>query len=1310
MKSLKRTQILLLSLIILTVVLLLVFRDKSAGLAKTPEPVEEAVAVLEEPPQVMEPAPAVVEEPPLVREELVLPEATFVEDAPVVIQALPYDQPPLMPEPGVELILEIGQSAILPDDWKNFVTRSSESIEPPGKDPVVPEPDVPVIIAVEEPREEIPEEVPVIIAADEPVVVIIPEETPVEEPMIVIVPEETPVEEPMVVIVPEETPVEEPMVVIVPEETPVEEPMVVIVPEETPVEEPMVVIVPEETPVEEPMVVIVPEETPVEEPMVVIVPEETPVEEPMVVIVPEEIPVEEPVLIVEEEPLEEEPAALVIAPPEAEPEEIVVEELVIEEAVEEIVEVPVVLIEGPRILIDSPRPDGYYRSSLLLEGKCIPVEEGDEDSRVRSLTWKIPGMGDYTNTVFMDENGSFQMDLMTAGLEGTQVLILESEDFAGRVSRQSFNLQDGNQPPGIVTDVETAERSYGALLAVKGQLIDPYKGIAGLEGIQSLTYRLVPQDRELGNEALSGSIRVESDGSFNMALNMKDRMGEQMLQLEARGNNDSQETVVIRLVPGSGDIPSFAMEPQDGRLVFSWEEVSGALEQNLYLNNNPGVEPDKNPVASFTNIKPPLVLDRTVNGRLYRAKLEILTEEGRFWSEVSEAVPLAPGTLDLKAEGGFEQVRLSWNSISAADSFRIWRRTEDEEKFSLLVDNHRGQEYIDATATYGVSYFYRIEPAAVSGPLSYAVPAASVESPSEKITLSSHYRQIIPEKISVQGDYAYIAAGDGGFHIMDISIPQKPESIGFLDQKGVKDVYLGEEYVYLASGDEGFQVVNIEEPTRPYTVMSRVTPGALSVAGRDNFVFLADSQLGLQIFDISDRQNPQRLSTMRDLKITQLDLQDSYLYGAMGDDGMVLVDISNPYSPRLVNTIDEFPVHDILVKDGLIYLACGSEGMIIYEKRSESEWNELSRFASRDARMIRLWEDYAMIADGKGGMKAVDVSRPEDPRNFGIFGGTEVKALAMADDYALLADIGGLKVVRTYLFGQSFVQHNWVTPGKAYGVIADGQRLWVTDRQGGVSVYQAGSPANMNETSLLRRFDTDFAEDILIKDDVLYVADGPGGVKLFRLSDSSPEPMLVHPVTGRARRIIPYGSQLAVISSGEGLIFLDEDTGGSHNLTYASRFYSTDPRDAAFYGTSLFLGDNKDGLILAEKLDDQFMETERFTEYLGIRQLMIRGDILYVLHKKGVTLLDIRNPEHPVIKAVISSNDAESMQYKGDLFYLSEGIMGLSVYRIDDALQPLKVSLCEDVFAVDAAPSGSYAYVADMDGISVLKVIVPEWK
>ncbi|MDC7240901.1 MAG: hypothetical protein PQJ50_11120, partial [Spirochaetales bacterium] len=733
----------------------------------------------------------------------------------------------------------------------------------------------------------------------------------------------------------------------------------------------------------------------------------------------------------------------------------------------------------------------------------------------------------------------------------------------------------------------------------------------------------------------------------------------------------------------------------------NWDQIPESLEQNLYLSDSG--DPVEGTV--FNQVKAPLVLDRTVNGRRYRARLEILTEEGRFWSEVLEAVPLAPGTLELRAEGGFEQVRLSWAGIPGTDSFRIWRRTEEEDEFTLIGEAG-GSEYIDATATYGTGYYYRIEPADVPGPLSYEVPAASVESPSEKITLASHYRQIVPEQIRVSGSYAYVAAGEGGFHIMDISVPQKPQSIGFLDQKGVVDVYQGEDYLYLASGAEGFQLVNIEEPTRPYTVLSRVTPAAVSIAGRDNLVYLADSLQGLQIFDITDRQNPQRLSSLLELKASQLELEGDLLYAAGGDSGLSLLDISNPYNPRTVNVLDETPVYDVLVREGYAYLACGEEGMQIYRVLESGEWRKVSRFDSVDARMIQIWEDFAMIADGRGGMKVVDISRPEAPASYGIFGGTDIRAVAMADDYALLADVTGMKVVRTYLFGQSFVQQRWETPGRAYGLLSDGNDLWVADRQGGVALYSAESPDRMGTAPPVRHFESEFAEDILIMDRTLYVADGPGGVKIFNLDEESSVPVGSYGVNGRTRRILPYGGQLAVVSSQEGLLFLNRGS----ELSYASRFYSSDLRDAAFYGSTLFLGDNRDGLIIAERIGGQFQEIQRFSEYKGIRQILLAGEDLFILHNRGVSLLDVRNPESPSLVAEIQGVKAESIQLQGDLLCLSEGINGISVYRLSSDRQLMKVSVCQDVFAVDAVLAGNWIYAADMEGVAVIRLIVPDWK
>ena len=962
-------------------------------------------------------------------------------------------------------------------------------------------------------------------------------------------------------------------------------------------------------------------------------------------------------------------------------------------------------------MLASPLDNSYYRSSILLKGQCSPQPEAPEEIRgVKTLSWRIDALGDYDNSVFMEEDGSFELDIFTSGLEGEHSLILKVEDFAGVSETQTILLNDGNQAPRITLDYPAADGQFGSMLGVKGNIRDLYKGIEELEGIKSFSYRLISRDRDSVDPVLTGLVEIDSLNVFTFALDMAERSGRQSLYLEAEGNNASVGTLDIDLSPGTSDIPSFTIKAQDGRILLDWDPVPGSLEQTVFLTDDGSIPSDNSMGNSFPAVKSPLTLSGVQNGSHYRARLRVDSEAGVYWSDVVEAVPLAPGTLELTAEGRFEQILLKWKSIPGASAFRLYRREENEKDFTLLDDHVEGSEYVDAAVEFGRNYYYRIEPSAITGPLSYEVPAAALEAPSEKITMSSHYRNITPIRLTVEGEYAYVAAGDTGFYIMDVSTPQKPEEIGHLDMKGVKDVYIEGEYAYLASGSRGFSLVNISEPTRPFTVLTRVTDDASGIIGQGNTVFVADGERGLQIFDISRRQEARRISSFRDFPAYQLALKGQKLYVASGSQGLKVLDVSILSSPILIENYDSTPVLDVFVRDNSFYLACGEEGMIILEENSSGRLQELSRFRSSNARMVRLWEDYAMIADGTGGMKAVDISLPERPQLFGSFPGNDTSSIAMAEDYALIADISGLKVVRTYLYGQSVHELSLSTAGKAYGLLLEGSNLWVADRRGGVAQYDVSQPRTLSEESLIRIFPSEFAEDILLKDGLVFIADGPAGIKVYDRNSSDSEALAAVAVSGRARRLLSYGEYLLAVTSGDGLLFLKEREQGELSLKMVKRYYSNDLRDAAFYGSYLFAGDYEEGLIILDAEDvTSPIELARLSDYRGIRQLLLKETVLYVLHKTGISLLDIKNPEHPVLLSEIKTAEAEGMQFSGSLLYVAEGYRGISIYRINEQYSSLKVSDCEDIFAVDVAPSGAYAFYADMDGIGVINVLIPQW-
>jgi hypothetical protein len=114
--------------------------------------------------------------------------------------------------------------------------------------------------------------------------------------------------------------------------------------------------------------------------------------------------------------------------------------------------------------------------------------------------------------------------------------------------------------------------------------------------------------------------------------------------------------------------------------------------------------------------------------------------------------------------------------------------------------------------------------------------------------------------VHVVGTYAFVAYGDHDFYVVDVSIPTDP--IGIIqcplpDAEG-KDVFVSGSLAYVAGGAGGLQIVNIANPTAPYKIGSCNTPGySIAVHVSLPYVYVADELEGLQVIDVSTPTNPQ---------------------------------------------------------------------------------------------------------------------------------------------------------------------------------------------------------------------------------------------------------------------------------------------------------------------------------------------------------------------------------------------------------------------------------------------------------------------
>lgn len=181
----------------------------------------------------------------------------------------------------------------------------------------------------------------------------------------------------------------------------------------------------------------------------------------------------------------------------------------------------------------------------------------------------------------------------------------------------------------------------------------------------------------------------------------------------------------------------------------------------------------------------------------------------------------------------------------------------------------------------------------------------------------------LPEKgldIVVDGSYAYIATGDSGLQMIDITSPENPFKEGDCDtpgyakavriktyetsgQNGLTDT---RKYAFVADGHEGLQVIDTTFPGNSFIVSSCNTPGiAESLNISDSYAYVVDGEWGLEVFDLTDPTNPYITGSCDTPGYAQdFFVAGTYAYVADGDSGLQLIDVSAPVNPSLIQTWD----------------------------------------------------------------------------------------------------------------------------------------------------------------------------------------------------------------------------------------------------------------------------------------------------------------------------------------------------------------------------------------------------------------------
>ena len=957
--------------------------------------------------------------------------------------------------------------------------------------------------------------------------------------------------------------------------------------------------------------------------------------------------------------------------------------------------------------ITEPVNGGYYTNLIPLKG-TVGSKDEDVFTTVKNLTWRIPGSESGSNLIFFEEDGSFLLDMSLYNYSGLLPIELKLDDYNNNTSRQILLLRDGKQPPEIRLSLPKPESEYGSFIDIVGTIVDPYEGTP-FGGITEASYEIASTEN-FDVEPLTGKLELFEGNSFGIQLPALDMEGNQQLSLTASAANGNSITHTIEMAKSDTGITSFTLSAEEGVITAVWRPIQATEADYTLLLTDDGSVPSMDNAVLIKDAEPPVILNRIDNERLYSVKLIADTEYGLLESDVQQVIPAGPDTFRLKSEGAFKQIKLSWNPVKGAETYSIFRTDDSRAPFNLLTTGVTDSNYIDKEISYGRDYFYYITPDNHEYAKSGYVSGTMKKAPDERVIQLNELSTFIPVDIDVTGNYVYTAAGKDGFRIIDITSPEMMSVKGAMNDIEAYAVEVRGDYAYLACGPGGLNIVNIMDPGLPVITGKRTTVSASDVCLKDNIAYIADQDSGLKVIDIASSTSPERISTITDINSSIVYSVDNLLFS---DDSSSLrvFDISDPAKPAGITEYNYNDIRDIIVEDNIAYLLSGRLGLIILDISDIKTPIQLSTLSLTNPAAFTKSGSFIYVADGRNGLKIINVSNLKKPVNFDSLKSGNTVAIDVSGENVIVAETTGLTTIQTFLQGVSFVINKFITTIRSTSIAIYKTLSFIPAKSDGLLVLDISSPESPVEVKA--NITPDYAGDIVIDGNDLYMCTADNAVSLFRIKAAESGAELSEPVftvefNSSIKNIhicsLPGNVKHIAVCCDDGTVSL------INNGEITSTIESIAGRDCIAVNGTAYLSDNRAGLMIYN------LETEsgapELTGSVEIERadfMLQYGKYILVAGRKGIFFYDVSSPSTPVQTAFIKTNYAENGVIKGNYLYLAEGYKGLTVYNLKDPLNPILISVCDTVYASDLAIVDDYAFIMDGTGVNTVKIFIPDW-
>jgi hypothetical protein len=535
---------------------------------------------------------------------------------------------------------------------------------------------------------------------------------------------------------------------------------------------------------------------------------------------------------------------------------------------------------------------------------------------------------------------------------------------------------------------------------------------------------------------------------------------------------------------------------------------------------------------------------------------------------------------------------------------------------------------------------------------------------------------------------------------------------------------------YVADGDAGLRIIDISDLENPREVSTFEIGGyAWDVEVADGIAYLAAGLMGLRIIDVSDPHDPTELGAVPGAS-AWVEINGGLVY-LIANDRLNVIDVTAPKRPVIVGSIFIGDARgDFAVANGFAYIPrnifAPNLWLINVSDPSNPVFSGLVPVGSSQQAINTIEARGRLLYVGSNGdflgdaptIRVMDVSIPTSPVEIGaVDTQSSAQRMALAGDILYFAgEAGGMGVINVSDPMSPKQVGALDTPDIATDVEAAGSVALIADQDSGLRVIDVTRIATPREiATLMMPGDPGNSEPtaIDIENGIAYVTDPAVGLQTIDVTDPF-APTALSTLVIDARDVVVVGQYAYVAAWFDGLRVIDVSN-PADPVEVAHIATSDRATDIAIVGTVAYVAavavDVIDISDPTQPTRISSFETLGFTDQLAASDGLIVAIERASVGSGSLRLIDVSDPNNPIGVSAYETQDVpHTVEIENDIAYVTEGDGGLELIDISDWSNPRTLGLLSvypntAAGIVDVTLADGIAFVADsLEGAHAIDV------